>query len=66
MATKPRACMLALRSLLTQHAEGVAPLLVTEVCQQLGNQRILEATQQDWEIMNTSEGELWHTGMRKE
>ena len=66
MDSKSQACTLAFRSLLTVQAEGVVPLLVLEVCQVLGDQQVLGVTEQEMEVLRTSEGELWHAGMRKE
>lgn len=66
MATKPNACLHALRSLLTQQGVAVSALLVAELCKQLSDQRVLGATDQDMEILRTPEGEIWHTGMKEE
>ena len=66
MATKPAACLHALRSLLTQQGDAVSALVVEELCKQLSDHRVLEATDQDMEILHTPEGEIWHAGMKKE
>lgn len=66
MASNSRACVLALRSLLSVQASAVVPVLVLEVCKLLGGQQVLEATDNEMGILHTPEGELWHEGMRKE
>ena len=66
MASKPRACVSALRSLLALQPGGVVPVLVGEVCQLLEEQKVLVVSEEDMEVMHTPEGQLWHAGMRKE
>ena len=66
MASRPQACTRALRFLLSQQGGVVAPLLVAGLSKQLQAPRALRATEQDLQIMATTDGQLWHTALRKE
>ncbi len=66
MVSRPQASLFALRTLLTFGPEAVTSVLVEEVCQVLGNPRVVGVSDEEMEILRTPRGELWHSGMKKE
>jgi len=66
MSTRHEACVRGLKTLVLCGGMGVISALVGGVCEVLGAGDVVGASKEDMEILCTSEGQLWHGGLKKE
>ena len=66
MSTRHGACVRGLKTLVLCGGIGVVSVLVGGVCEVLGASGVVRASEEDMEILCTSEGQLWHGGLKKE